>query len=294
MNDFLRHLARAGLLWLLLAAAPAWAALSCTITAAPTPIKGIYTFWSNLDIQGSFTVTCTRAPGDATRPWIWIGIDQPTGGLTIPRDIGGSQLTGTIYRRNFGNGIWTNTGNQGANSNAAGGLRVRLDMRNRLTVTENFNFYFRVPWFQIRPAGVYLAGPIPVTLRLNNDGGSLLNTTSVSALISIQDNCRFSTDPAPVSVSYTAFAAAAIVRTSTFALTCTQDTDYTIALDAPRGVVPNVDIAYTAAVSASGTLLGTAVAQSYDVIFTFPPGQAGTCTAASCSGLDTRTITVTY
>ncbi|QJW83512.1 fimbrial major subunit CsuA/B family protein [Ramlibacter terrae] len=195
---------------------------ACSISAAPSPVKGIYVFWSNLDIAGSFTVTCTRGRFDSRTPRIWIGVDQPTGGQSMPRDIGGSTLNYFIYRRNFGNGVWTSSGNESATSNAAGGLRVQLNFRNATALTSSFNFYFRMPRLQFKAAGVYFDAPLAVTLRSNNANGALLNTGSVTTLISIQDNCRFSTDPAPVAVNYPAFATAPVVRTSTFGLVCTQ------------------------------------------------------------------------
>lgn len=295
MNISLRRLARATFLWLLLAASPAWAALSCSITVTPSPVMGIYSWLANLDIPGSFTVTCTRAPGDANLQWIWIGIDQPTGGLSMPRDIGGGALNYTIYRRTYGSAVWTNTGSQSATSTTNGALRVALNFRGGTTVSATYNFYFRVPQWQIfDPAGIYVSAPVPVTLRLNNQAGTVLNSTSISAIISIQNHCRFTSAPLPVSVNYTAFSTTPVVGSSGFSVICTQGTDYTLALDATVGVVPNVEINYTAALSASGTQIGTATAQSYSVTATFPAGQAGRCTGPTCSGTDTRTITVTY
>lgn len=278
----------------LLCGGPAHAALACSIAVTPSPVKGIYVFWQNLDIQGSFVVTCTRAAWDSRTPWIWIGVDQPAAGQAMTRDIGGSTLNYFVYRRSFGNGVWTNSGSQAANSNAAGGLRVQLNFGSATALTTSFSFYFRVPWLQVKAAGVYLDAPVPVTLRANSASGNLLGSGSLTTLVSIQDNCRFSSDPTPIVLNYTAFQAAPVVRSSSFALVCTQGTDYTLALDATAGVVPAVGIAYTAAVSTSGPVTGTAVAQTHGVTVTVPANQAGRCATGSCVGTDTRTLTVTY
>ncbi|HEY8357112.1 MAG TPA: spore coat protein U domain-containing protein [Ramlibacter sp.] len=282
------------LAWLLFAATPSWAALSCSISVTPAPVQGIYVFWANLDLAGSFTVTCTRGRFDARTPWIWIGVDQPAGGQSMPRDIGGSTLNYFIYRKAFGTAVWTNSGNETANSNANGGLRVQLNFGNATALTASYNFYFRMPWLQIKPAGVYLDTPVAVMLRSNNASGAVLSTSTLGTLISIQDNCRFSSNPAPINVSYTAFQPAPVSRSSTFSLVCTQGTDYTLSLDATQAVVPGVELAYAATLSVTGPVIGTAVAQQHGVTVTFPAGQAGRCSAAACTGTDSRTITVTY
>lgn len=295
MNYWNRSLARVLLGGALLVASPAWAALNCTLSVAPAPVQGIYQWASDLDLQGSFSVTCTRSLADPRRHDLWIGLDQPAGGLSMPRDIGGGSLNYTIYRRRFGSGVWTNSGAERANSSAAGALSAYIRFGNNSTVeSDTFDFYLRVPAWQIlSPAGVYLSVPVAVTLRESDASGVVLGSGSVSARISIPNHCRFSTDPAPVAVGYPAFSPVPIVRTSGFALTCTQGTNYTLALDAGVGVVPGVEINYSAALSASSST-GTATAQGYDVTFTFPAGQAGRCSGASCMGTGTRTITVTY
>lgn len=295
MNSLGRALFAAILLWLV-AATPAHAAVSCTISAAPA-LNAIYASASNLDRQGTFTVTCSRNPAvDGRRHDIWIGIDQPNTGRTLPRDIGGSSLNYFIYRRNWGNGVWGNSGNFGINQNQYGGMQERIDFgtTGAATVIATYTFYIRFPSGQNRPAGVYVDTAIPVTLRYDSDAGAVLNSTTISIVASIQHHCRFSTDPTPVNRSYTAFSASTVGGVSNFEMTCTQGTTYTVALDAATGVVPNVQLRYTAVLSGGGAT-GTAVAQPYSVNVTFLAGQAGNCpNAASCTGTDTRTVTVTY
>ncbi|QJW83511.1 fimbrial major subunit CsuA/B family protein [Ramlibacter terrae] len=203
LRAFARVLALAGLC----AASPAWALFACSITAAPSPVVGIYAAAANRDIAGSFTVTCTRNPNtDDRKPYIWIGIDQPAGGQSMPRDIGGSSLNYFVYRRNFGQAVWLNSGAQSAGSNTAGALRVRLDFGNGgAALTETYNFYFRIPAGQNVAAGVYIDAPVAVTLRNDNQAGAVMGTTALNTRISIQHNCRFSISPAPVPVNYTAF-----------------------------------------------------------------------------------------
>lgn len=293
MRTFARLLTLAAFTFL--GASPAWAVLACSITAAPSPVTGIYAQGANRDIAGSFTVTCTRNRfTDERRPYIWIGIDQTAAGQTMPRDIGGATLTYFVYRRNFGQGTWLNTGAENANANTAGALRVRLDFGNTGTaLTQTFNFYFRIPSGQNRPAGVYIDTPVPVTLRDDNQAGAVLGTTALNTRISIQHSCRFGLDPAPVTIAYTAFSAK-VDRVIPFELVCTQGTTYTMALDASQGIVPGLGIKYTIALNATGSITGTAVTQGYAATLSILGGQAGRCAGATCNAVAVRTVTVTY
>lgn len=63
---------------------------------------------------------------------------------------------------------------------------------------------------------------------------------------------------------------AAVNASTTFAVTCT-----TVALGATNAN-------------------GSGVAQTYTINGAIPAGQAGTCTGATCSGSQTRTLTITY
>jgi spore coat protein U-like protein len=280
---------------LLLLAHAAHAAVTCSIAPSPAVLQAIYAAATNLDGQGTFNVTCSRNPStDARRQDIWIGVDQPSTGRALYRDIGGSQLSYFIYRKTWGAGVWGNSGNFSANQNSFGGLQDTIDFGNGgAVVTASYTFYVRVPSGQNRPAGVYTDPAVSILLRLGSDLGAVVGSATLGGIISIQHDCRFSTDPTPVNATYQAFSAAAVSGTSNFALTCTQGTTYTLSLDATRGIVPNVQLAYTLSLN-STTGTGTAVAQPFSVVVNFLAGQAGTCATASCQGTDTRTITVTY
>ncbi|MDB5900701.1 MAG: Spore coat [Ramlibacter sp.] len=273
---------------------PAWSATTCTVTANPNPVKGIYTTTANLDMQGNLTVTCNRDPNiDPRKPSIWIGMAQPAAGRTVTQEAGVSTLAYTVAHRTYASGIWTDTGSAAATSTANGGVTDRLDFGNGgATVSVTYNFYFRVALSQVRPAGVYV-DTLPVTLRLANETGAILGTTTIGIAISIPRACRFSTPPTAISVAYPAFSAAAVTGASNFALTCTQGTTYTIAIDRPRSVIPTVELAYGLTLSTTAAT-GTAVAQGYTVNISVDPGQAGRCGAATCTGTDSRTLTVTY
>jgi spore coat protein U-like protein len=273
---------------------PAWSAINCTIVASPSQVNSIYASAQNLDVLGTFTVNCTRLASDARRPDIWVGLNQPAAGGVATLDTGGSTLPYTIAHRTYASGIWTNTGGVAAGSTTAGGVTVQVDFGNRgITVVQTFNYYLRIPLGLTRPAGVYVS-TVPVTLRLGTtQTGTPLNSASLDIVISIPKSCRFSTPPTAITVNYPAFSAAPITGASNFAMTCTQGTTYTIALDATRGLIPNVQLSYGLSLSAASAA-GSALAQPYTVNISVDARQAGRCTGSTCSGTDSRTLTVTY
>jgi spore coat protein U-like protein len=279
----------------LLAVLPAWSAINCTIVASPVMVKGIYINTANLDVPGTFTVTCTRNPAtDPRKPDIWVGLAQATTGETALQEAGVNTLAYTVAHRTYASGIWTSTGGGNANSTNNQAVTVRLDFGNSgATVTQTFNYYFRVALSQVKPAGVYV-DTMAVTLRLGTTAAAtVLNTTTLGVALSIPKSCRFSTPPAAVTVNYPAFSAVPVTGASNFAMTCTQGTTYTIALDATRGLIPNVQLAYGLSLSAAAAT-GTAVSQGYTVNISVDAGQAGRCIVSTCNGTDSRTLTVTY
>lgn len=281
---------------LALSALPASAALSCSISTNPVEVKLIYNYFNQPTLTGAININCTRNPNqDSRQPWVWIGMNQANNGRNATLDTGGSTLNYEINHGSTTAGTWTDQGNGGdATSTTDGPVRERLDFGSNTasSLTESFTFYARVPFLQFRPAGVYV-DTVTITMRNNNANGAILTTETLPIYLSIPRSCRFSTPPSAVAINYPAFSPTAVVGNSNFALTCTQGTTYTIALDAARGVVPNVNLSYGAALSATNST-GTAVAQPYTVTITVDPGQAGRCTGGVCTGMDSRTLTVTY
>jgi hypothetical protein len=130
-------------------------------------------------------------------------------------------------------------------------------------------------------------------LRQGSSTGAFITSVNLAVHISIYKSCRFSTPPTPIDVNYTAFSPVAVTATSNFALTCTQGTSYTLSLDATRSVVPTVDLAYGLVLSAT-TGTGNTSAQGYAVTISVDANQPGTCNTSTCTGTDTRTLTVSY
>jgi hypothetical protein len=305
-TKLLRKLATALIVLAGLHGGAAWAVLACSISATPSPVTGIYSSAANLDIQGTFAINCTRDPNvDTTRrPALWIGVSQTASGSTMTRDIGGSTLPYTIYRRAFGNSVWLDTGSLNSTTNGNAGLLTEVDFgppgAHNPTATANIPFYWRVASGLTRAAGVYLESGLAVTLRNTNAAGSVLSTTTVSSRANIQHDCHFLTPPASTAsvdfnLAYTAFQSTAATASSSYYVTCTQGTGYSLALDLTRSVIPNVNLAYSLTLTGSTSGTGTGVQQTgFGITVSIDAGQAGACPLPPCTGTDIRTITITY
>jgi spore coat protein U-like protein len=277
----------------LLATLPASAALSCSVTV--TDVNVVYNYFPTVTGQGTLSLACTRNPAlDTRRPFVWIGMAQTTAGNTATLETGPSTLTYEIFHANTTSGIWTSTGgvDNASTSNAAVLEQLDFGSATASSLTATFPFFYSIGLLQLKPAGVYV-DTVAITMRLNNATGTVITTATLNVHISIPRSCRFSTPPSAIDINYPAFSTTPLTATSNFAITCTLTTTYTIALDQTRSVVPTVNLAYSLSLAATGAT-GTAVAQPYTVNISVDAGQAGSCNASTCSGTDTRTLTVTY
>lgn len=110
--------------------------------------------------------------------------------------------------------------------------------------------------------------------------------------VNLTSACSITAGPTDVAFTYTSFQGAAATATGgAFSVKCTNTLPYTMALDATSGTV--IGLNYTLALSAaSGT--GNGNAQAYSISGSMVAGQSGTCAAATCSGSQARTLTITY
>jgi spore coat protein U-like protein len=287
-SGFLRLLLCSTLLSL---ACGAHAALSCSITG--TTLNREYLAAANTDAAGTLTVTCTRLATDPKKPALWIGIDQTATGRALLRDVGGSTLTHFVYRNNFGGAIWTSTGGRTSTQNQDAAWQDDINFGNALVATLSIPFYWRIPSGQNRAVGVYSDTLTVTLLEGTNSGGAPLATTFVTLLASIRDVCRLASPSVTLPIAYTAFAPA-VTSPATFNVTCTLGTTYTLALDASRGLFPQVMLAYSAVLTTPTSETGIATAQGHTVSVTIDGGQAGNCNGLLCNDSDTRRVTITY
>ncbi len=280
-------------------------ALTCSVTAASIPISTLYTSAANTNVTGTISVTCTKTGADVNRPYIYIGVDQgePPAGRNMTRQNGTQTLAYAMTRNSATGATWTTGTGQTYTSGTAGGVVYRM-ATNPATQTQSFNYYFRVAAGQFTaPAGIYDDLLISVTVRQSTNAGAangtLLQSTTFAAYTSIRDNCYFSTTPAPLAISYTSFATAPSTGNTSFQVSCTFNTPYTLSLNAaPPPAVTTYNgtasgLNYSIVLSAgSGT--GTSAPQTYGVTGTIAAGQSGTCATGVCNTSQAQTVYIGF
>jgi spore coat protein U-like protein len=118
-----------------------------------------------------------------------------------------------------------------------------------------------------------------------------LNTSTFGVSVITTNACQIAVPPGSVNLNYTSFQAAAATANTSFGVRCTTALPYTMALDATSGTV--LGLTYNLALSqSSGTGIGET--QTYSINGSMAAGQVGTCSTASCSASQTRTLTITY
>jgi spore coat protein U-like protein len=108
--------------------------------------------------------------------------------------------------------------------------------------------------------------------------------------VALTSVCQLTTAPGTVAFTYVAFQPGAATANTSFAVKCTNNQGYTMALDTPVGGQTVGGLPYTLNISAaSGT--GNGAAQSYTLDGTIALGLAGDTTAPVTQA---RTLTITY
>jgi spore coat protein U-like protein len=269
--------------------AGAQARFTCNITAAST-LTLTTAYGSALNITaGSITVSCT-SNNVASR--------TATYQISAPYS---ANATGTQRRAAFGANflnynLGANLGCSTAWNNTTAQLPTPAYTTPAMTSASaadvhTFYFWFCVPaGLTVPAAGTYTDTTNLTVTGLASAGGFTGGTGALKVNITAPATCSLSTPPGNIVFNYTSFGAAANAST-TFGATCTNLLPYTMALDATTGTL--LGLTYTLALSAASAT-GSGVAQSYTINGTIAAGQSGTCAATTCTGSQTRTLTISY
>ena len=276
---------RLAALLLVFAAAPSFAAITCTV-AVPTPITVVYDPTVNADnvTTGRYTITCNRLATDASSiAWSLAANNgqHNGGGSNRAQSAGGQRYSYDLYLPPYTNGIkW-----QGGNV-FTGTLNFGASLTASVTGTFDIWVFKQQP---VQPASTY-TDQIAVTLK-NTANNNTLDTSTFLMNIVTTNACQLAVPPGDINLNYTANQVAAATANTSFGVRCTTALPYTMALDATSGTI--VSLNYTLALSqASAT--GSGLVQTYSVNGSIAGGQAGKCATATCSGSQTRTLTITY
>lgn len=292
MNGMRMSIARQAMRLIALAAllaVPAAQAFTCSVSVTSIVTAYSPTVAGDNVTTGSYTITCTRAGGDAaTLNWS-LGANNGTHAAGAQNRV---QLGATANRYNYeAYRVSTYTNANRWQDTAATRLSGTLSFGAvGSSASTTAVFYLRLPGSQaVRPAGTY-TDSVGVTLR---DSGTLamLATGSFSVTVITTANCQFSTFPSSLNFAYTSFQGSQVTANTPFGVQCTTGLPYTLAFDAASSVL--LGLTYTLSLSAnSGT--GNGTPQAFTATGTIAGGQAGACATATCSGSETRTLIISY
>jgi spore coat protein U-like protein len=270
-----------------------WAVLSCTISASPPTLTGNYDPASNLDVQGSFTVNCTRAKNDSKSQTLWIGLNQTSAQTMAKAAPYADTLTYGIYSDVNRTALWT--------GGATGGVSVPLSFGTATSASAAPAFYMRANAGQTDKAAGTYSDTLNVTLNVTNSTGQNLGNTTLTTQATVPKTCSVSAAAVSYAVSYQAFRSSALVDSSqSVSVSCSKGTQANLSLDKTTGVLLPIGLAYqlgfspSSSATTAATSTSNAVPLSLGLILTLPARQAGACGAGTCSGSDTRQIMITY
>lgn len=276
---------------LLLCGAPAHAAISCSV--ASNGFFGSYNPATQLVLQTSFTVTCTRsATSDPTSVSYANAVNN---GLYANGINNRAFQSGSSYMR-YDTFVDGSCGTQWKGNSTIGGT---INFSGTGTVSQVHTYWGCVAAGLTGLAAGTYSDLATMTLSYGpNPQSTATNTFPVG--LSTPATCSISTAPGAVAFgAYVAFGGALAASTG-FAATCSNYLPYTLSVTATSGTIAGLNytlLLQNAAPVMSGTTLsvtGNGFPQSYTINGAMVAGQAGTCAAGSCSGTVPHTLTLTY
>ena len=266
-------------------------AVSCTITS--TALSGSYDPASNLDVQGSFTINCTRAKSDSKNQTLWVGLNQTSSQTMAKAAPYADTLAYGIYSDVNRTALWT--------GGATGGVSIAFNFGTATAASTTQAYYMRAGSGQADKAAGTYSDTLNATLNVTNSAGLNLGSTTLTSQATVPKTCSVDASAMSYSLAYQAFRATPLVdSTQSVAVSCSKGTQASLALDATSGVILPVELRYqltfsaTSSATTSGTSSSNGVPLSFPLTLALPAGQAGTCGTGTCSGSDTRQIMITY
>jgi len=283
---------RLAALLLAFAAAPSFAVYNCTVTVSDiTTVYDDSVATANVT-TGSYTISCTRAAGDANSLAWSLGADDgqhQTGTSPSTNQVrrnGSNLLTYEVYRAPYSSPAVNTWGDVAGSTRFTGTLSFGAS----LTASQSGTFDLAVFAGQTGHVAGNYTDSVNVFLR---SGINTLTTASFGVTVLTSNACRFVSPPSDINFIYTSFQAAVANASTTFSVRCTSALPYTMALDATSGTIASVNLSYALALSQTSAT-GNGVPQSYSINGTMAGGQTGKCATATCSASQTRTLTISY
>lgn len=256
-------------------------AVTCTQVAS-TGIQETYFNRTALVVQGTFTVTCSRTAGEfLTFTAYQVGVNNGVNPQNQNNRVrlGNRRIQYELYRDSACTQPWTSSNQITDAMTWTGGSSGPQ--------TKQYSYWLCIPSLNVAGAGGTYTDT--VTMTLTYLGGNAI-TGTIPIQIYAPANCTFISSPTAITIDYVAFGPARTASRN-FSVQCTSGMPYTLSTNVSEGVL--VNLRYILSLSTS-TATGTGNPQTHSVTVTVPAGQAGTCTAGTCTATQAHTITVSY
>lgn len=268
--------AQAGPYFCLLASAPG-------VTLAYDPLSTL-----PLTASGSVTINCTKSGAGSSTAYYELGSNA---GINLS----GAQSRVVSGTDAINYGLATDS-SRATRWTDVSSNRIRGSLNGTTSKSVTLNYYLLFPARQIAAGGRYtdtqtinLYQGSSASLARNAHSSDSITTTLA---VSVAAQCTLSSAPGNLQFNYTSFQTNPATANTAFAVTCNSGIPYTMALDATSGTL--LGLAYSLALSKTGTQTGNGTAQSAAINGTMPSGQAGTCSVGNCATSEARTLTISY
>lgn len=253
---------------------------------APAPTNG----------TGTFTVSCSRAAGDATTFSYTLRSDDglnEAGGFNRALRGGGGAANRMNYNLYRDAGLTQRWGNTTALDFA--GI-VNFGSTATLFASQTQTYYTTIPAAQNKNAGLFTDTVTMVLCTAAGTGCGAGNLSNGTLPVTINNNslCLLTTPPGSINFNYTSFQVANATANTSYTVRCTIGETYTMTLDAPGGSLLGLN--YTLLLSAPGARTGTGFPENFTINGTILGGgnTSGTCGMAACNQTQQRILTITY
>jgi spore coat protein U-like protein len=241
-----------------------------------------------LTATGSVTINCAKTGGNSDTVYYELGSD---GGINIS----GAQSRVLSGANAINYGSWQDIGHSLSWKNLTSN-RIKGSVSGTASSSVTINYYIQFGARQNAAVGSFTdTQTIKLYQGILASAASTttsFTSTTASLTVSVAAQCTLSSPPGNLMFNYTSFQTTPSLVNTAFAVTCISGVPYTMALDASSGTL--LGLAYSLSLSKTGTQTGSGAAQSAAINGTMAAGQAGTCSLASCSATEARTLTISY
>lgn len=278
----------------LLAGGGAEAATSCFISTVPMEFAAVYSSTGNVRVSTTVTVKCHTTSSTQVVNFRLTPNDGLNPSGTQNRAVLGSNfLNYDFYTNNACTTAWTELSAL-LTATVAGAERT-ITLRQCVKPTTP------------APTAGYYTDTETFTLTTNTPGVTITgsNPSVFPVSIGVPTSCQIKTPPSNINFgTYTAFSATPLTASGAFDIRCTvKNLGITLSIGTTAGsVIPGTGLNYSLAINTTSSggsnplvsTSGSTGTRTFYINGTMPAGQAGTCSTGSCTGNDTRTLTISY